>query len=90
MCNVAREARKNIFLWRKIDNTSINNLNDVINLADRVSLPTKLLKVFDVLVQTTLYRWDKRKERDITLILLLSMADQESSEAQVAAYALAS
>ncbi|GJR27285.1 hypothetical protein Tco_1103517 [Tanacetum coccineum] len=55
MCNVAREARKNIFLWRKIDNTSINNLNDVINLADRVSFPTKHLKVFDVLVQTTLW-----------------------------------
>ncbi|GJY25069.1 RNA-directed DNA polymerase, eukaryota, reverse transcriptase zinc-binding domain protein [Tanacetum coccineum] len=49
MCNVAREAWKNIMLWWKIDNTS------AINLADRVSLPTKLLKVFDVVVQTTLW-----------------------------------
>ena len=55
MCNVAREAWKNILLWWKIDNTSINNLYDAINLADRVSLPTKLLKAFDVVVQTTLW-----------------------------------
>ncbi|GKD66838.1 RNA-directed DNA polymerase, eukaryota, reverse transcriptase zinc-binding domain protein, partial [Tanacetum coccineum] len=44
MCNVTREAWKNIWLWWKIDNTSINILNNAINLADRVSLLNKLLK----------------------------------------------
>ncbi|GJT47976.1 RNA-directed DNA polymerase, eukaryota, reverse transcriptase zinc-binding domain protein [Tanacetum coccineum] len=55
MCNVVREAWKNIMLWWKINNTFVNNLNDAINLEDRVSLPTKLLKVFDVVVQITLW-----------------------------------
>ncbi|GKC45765.1 RNA-directed DNA polymerase, eukaryota, reverse transcriptase zinc-binding domain protein [Tanacetum coccineum] len=63
--NVAVKVWNNILVWGKIGNTSITNLNNEINLVDQVSLSSKLLKIFDVVVQTTL--WFLRKFRNNTI-----------------------
>ncbi|GKB51228.1 RNA-directed DNA polymerase, eukaryota, reverse transcriptase zinc-binding domain protein [Tanacetum coccineum] len=54
-CVIAVEIWKNILDWWGISNVGINNLYDVINLADRVPLEPKHSNFFEVVVQTAIW-----------------------------------
>ncbi|GJY77676.1 putative reverse transcriptase domain-containing protein [Tanacetum coccineum] len=62
-CYIAIDTWAKVLVWWNIPNMTISSLMDVVNLVDRVAIPTNHRAAFDVVVQTTLWiLWRFRNE----------------------------
>ena len=55
LCCVAKNTWCEVLKWWKIEDISLDSINDVLTFASRSNLAPKLSKVLDVVVQSTLW-----------------------------------
>ncbi|GJW67896.1 RNA-directed DNA polymerase, eukaryota, reverse transcriptase zinc-binding domain protein [Tanacetum coccineum] len=67
-CELSKSTWNRVLEWWGIQNINITNINDVIRLANRVHLPATTVKIFDSVVQTTLWvLWRFRNEANFAI-----------------------
>ncbi|GJY05409.1 RNA-directed DNA polymerase, eukaryota [Tanacetum coccineum] len=62
-CDLSKSTWNRVLEWWGIQNINITNINDIMSLAYRVHLPASTVKIFDSVVQTTMWvLWRFRNE----------------------------
>nr|GEW12209.1 RNA-directed DNA polymerase, eukaryota, reverse transcriptase zinc-binding domain protein [Tanacetum cinerariifolium] len=61
MCSIAKDVCKEVMAWWKVSGVLVTSVDEAALLSDRVLVPSKLKKPFDVAVNTTLWHlWNFR------------------------------